>query len=302
MPEEVRQKISDSLKGHPPNSGSFQKGVKLNLGKKFPQMQGELNPRWSGRLEKKCKGCETIMSLARWEQKRVYCSNKCDKQLRLRKRIERNTKPCEVCKKLFSAPQPNARMCSAKCRGMYLAEKFKGRQGYRPKDSYKKGPENPNWKGGKIDRTCKNCFKVFKVYPSDIKPTESEPNPASFCSQKCKGLAFRGANSPVWNGGLMTVTTYLREKLHKMPEHKEWHAAILRRDGWKCVFCGVASNGKNLEVDHIKSVTAILKEYGITTTEQARDCSALWDTENGRSLCKKCHRKTDTFGRQKSEN
>ncbi len=173
MPEEVRQKISDSMKGHLPNSGCFKKGVKLNLGKKFPQMQGENHPMWSGRLEKKCGGCDKMMSLARWEQKRVYCSHTCDKQHRLRKRIERDTKPCQFCKETFTAPDPRAKFCSPKCRGAHLAIKFKGRQGYRPKDSYKRGAENENWKGGKASslqelRSKVRMLNEYKTWHSTI--------------------------------------------------------------------------------------------------------------------------------------
>ena len=34
----------------------------------------------------------------------------------------------------------------------------------------------------------------------------------------------------------------------------------------------------------------------IENKEQARNCDALWDMENGRTLCISCHRKTDTYG------
>jgi len=32
------------------------------------------------------------------------------------------------------------------------------------------------------------------------------------------------------------------------------------------------------------------------SVEEAKDCSELWDTDNGRTLCHPCHKLTDTYG------
>ena len=34
----------------------------------------------------------------------------------------------------------------------------------------------------------------------------------------------------------------------------------------------------------------------IKSVDDARKCDELWDTNNGRTLCRDCHRKTDTYG------
>ena len=61
--------------------------------------------------------------------------------------------------------------------------------------------------------------------------------------------------------------------------------AVVRRDG-KCSVCGVDTD---LEAHHVKPLSEIVKEHGITTREQARQCSALWDLSNGVTLCERCH-------------
>lgn len=61
--------------------------------------------------------------------------------------------------------------------------------------------------------------------------------------------------------------------------YKLWKEKILERDLYQCVLC---KNKKDLEVDHIKPV-ALFPKLSL-------------DLENGRVLCKKCHKKTDTYG------
>lgn len=58
-----------------------------------------------------------------------------------------------------------------------------------------------------------------------------------------------------------------------------WRKLVLSRDGYKCVLCG---STERLECDHIKSVK--------THPE------LLLDVNNGRTLCRPCHIKTDTYG------
>jgi len=66
-----------------------------------------------------------------------------------------------------------------------------------------------------------------------------------------------------------------------------------KRDNYVCVLC---KSRKDLEVDHIKRYLNIVNENNIKTTEDARNCKELWDISNGRTLCRECHRKTDTYG------
>lgn len=58
-----------------------------------------------------------------------------------------------------------------------------------------------------------------------------------------------------------------------------WRKIVLVRDGFKCVWCGSKTD---LECDHIQPY--------ITHPE------LRLDPDNGRTLCKECHKKTPNYG------
>ncbi len=62
-------------------------------------------------------------------------------------------------------------------------------------------------------------------------------------------------------------------------QYKDWRKKVFEKNGKKCLFCG---SKEKLEVDHIKPLALYPNE-------------AL-EIKNGRVLCKKCHKKTDTWG------
>lgn len=188
LPENVREKISDSSKGRPSNSGSFKKGTKINIGRIRMDMRGKNNPRWKSKIERKCAHCENIISL-----------------------------------------QPN------------------------------------------------------------------EVRNKNFCNRQCWALGTRGKGSPVFKGE-KSVARY-RNRVAELPEYKEWRRAILKRDEYKCTICKCIHSTENpLEVDHKKRFLFIVQENNLKTVEDARNCKELWDTENGRVLCKIDHRASDTYG------
>ena len=69
------------------------------------------------------------------------------------------------------------------------------------------------------------------------------------------------------------------KKLRNCNEYKKWKNAIIKRDKNQCILC---KSSKNIEIDHIKSL-ALFPELAL-------------DINNGRILCKDCHKKTDTYG------
>jgi 5-methylcytosine-specific restriction endonuclease McrA len=107
-------------------------------------------------------------------------------------------------------------------------------------------------------------------------------------------LGTRGVNSPVYRG--KKAVSKLRKRIRELAEYKEWHSLILERDNYLCVICN--TRGSGLDVDHIIKFEKIILEQDIWTTEKAKTIPILWDTLNGRTLCKECHRKTDTYGRK----
>lgn len=90
----------------------------------------------------------------------------------------------------------------------------------------------------------------------------------------------RGERHWNWQGGKTTENNMLRNGL----EYREWRKAVFTRDNFTCVLCGDKKGG-NLEADHIKRFSKYPE--------------LRFDTTNGRTLCKPCHRKTPTYGSKK---
>ena len=78
-----------------------------------------------------------------------------------------------------------------------------------------------------------------------------------------------------WKGGITPINVHLR----KSEEYKLWRTAVFIRDGRKCIWCG---SKKDIQADHIKPF--------------AHFPELRFAIDNGRTLCKECHKKTDTFG------
>ena len=88
----------------------------------------------------------------------------------------------------------------------------------------------------------------------------------------------RGEKNNNWKGGV----TPINEKIRKSIDYKIWRKSVFDRDNYTCQQCGEKENvsGK-LEADHIKPFAYF---------PQLR--FAIY---NGRTLCKECHKKTDTY-------
>lgn len=90
----------------------------------------------------------------------------------------------------------------------------------------------------------------------------------------------------------LTKNKFLKLIRH-LPESTFWKAKCLVRDNFTCQKCGIFNTPQNpsvqIQIDHIKPFYKIINENFITTAQQARECKELWDENNGRTLCKKCH-------------
>jgi hypothetical protein len=97
------------------------------------------------------------------------------------------------------------------------------------------------------------------------------------------GRDISGDRNPNWRGG----KTLEGQLIRTTNVYKAWRKAVYERDGYKCIWCGVMGNGKNLNADHILPF-AIYEDLRL-------------EVSNGRTLCIDCHKKTDTWGRPKKK-
>jgi hypothetical protein len=88
-----------------------------------------------------------------------------------------------------------------------------------------------------------------------------------------------------WKGGI----TLLRDVIRNCTQYREWRTQIFQRDNFTCIHCN-DTRGGNLIAHHIIFFSTLMEEHNITTLEEALQCEALWDTNNGLTLCIECHK------------
>lgn len=71
-------------------------------------------------------------------------------------------------------------------------------------------------------------------------------------------------------------------------EYTAWRSAVLERDGCTCQHC---DRKHARHAHHIKPFAEIVAEHSISSPEEAFECAALWDTQNGLTLCIGCHKR-----------
>ena len=135
-----------------------------------------------------------------------------------------------------------------------------------------------------ITRKTKVCSVCNSSYEVNISQ-ELHRGTSKYCSRKCQGLQKsieqQGESNPSWRGGVSKENHRLRQS----KQFKKWRLAVFTRDDYTCQFCG--TRGGYLEPDHIKPF-AYFKEL-------------RFDVNNGRTLCKPCHKTTDTYGYRAKE-
>lgn len=93
-----------------------------------------------------------------------------------------------------------------------------------------------------------------------------------------------GEKNHAWKGGISKINKTIRSLF----KYEEWRKEIFKRDNYECQNCGI--NCAYLNVHHIIEFNKLLKENNIKNAIDAINCNYLWDTNNGITLCNKCHK------------
>lgn len=172
-----------------------------------------------------------------------------------------------------------------------------------------------------LQKTCLVCNHLF------TKPMNESLNSwryrRKYCSKRCANSAPRSQETrlkqrlaklgkPSWNQGIALTEAHKRalrkphkkiqdtsnmcgrrpwnkigngitpinDRIRKSPQYKKWRKSVYERDDYTCVLCG--KHGGDFQADHIKPFSSYP--------------SLRFEISNGRTLCKKCHRKTETYG------
>ena len=102
-------------------------------------------------------------------------------------------------------------------------------------------------------------------------------------------------NNHFWKGGKTKISQQIRNSV----EYRIWRIEVFKRDWYTCQICGAKNKkGKKyiFDADHIYPLYKIIDDFEIKSYEDAISCEKLWDIDNGRCLCRKCHKKTESWG------
>jgi len=96
---------------------------------------------------------------------------------------------------------------------------------------------------------------------------------------------YSGKNHYCWKGGVSTLAVKIRKSCY----YKDWREAVFERDNYTCQDCGISNT--YLIAHHEKEFSKILEDNNIKNFKDALACDELWDINNGKTVCEKCHKK-----------
>ena len=151
----------------------------------------------------------------------------------------------------------------------------------------------PHKGSGVYERTEANKIalslaKLGQKYPNRKSPPPMKEETRIKIGLKHKGNKYAlgknvGNKHHNWKGGVTPINKMIRSS----PEYKLWRMAVFARDNYTCVWGG-KEHGNKLHADHIKPFSLFPE--------------LRFAIDNGRTLCKECHRKTDTWGNRTKNN
>lgn len=173
-------------------------------------------------FQKVCKICQKPLNKGK-----KYCSLEC-----YWKKSPKLKKKCKLCGKYFFTypswiKNGEGFLCSKECKYKWISIKYRGKN------------SKAGYKGGKVKRKCKECKKIFYVFPYKVKY-----NRGIFCCKDCYTRWYRKngkkENTPRWIDG--------RSYLPYPPEfNRKLKRRIKERDDYICQYCG---STKKLSIHH----------------------------------------------------
>ena len=220
---------------------------------------------------RKCK-CECGQKIEKYDSRgreRFFVKGHCSKGLK------RRPMDIETKKKI-------AKALTGKKTGIVTSSAFK--KGQEPWNKNKKTGLSP-WKGKRRPDIGEKLKKRWR----EGKMNFMKGRIVSIQTKEKLSQSKQGDKNPSWAGGISPLSMRIR----KSREYGNWRRAVFERDNYVCQFCNIQGR---LHADHLKTFSSILKDYKIKTFKDAQLCNFLWDISNGRTLCKGCHLKTETYG------
>ncbi len=128
---------------------------------------------------------------------------------------------------------------------------------------------------------CKNSFNNSRrIWKQESKKKIGKANRGRERTLKQRmemSERVRGEKASNWQGGITSINKAIRNSL----KYKLWRESVFKRDNYQCTL-GKKEHGNKLQADHIKPF-AYFPELRFALS-------------NGRTLCKPCHTKTNTWG------
>lgn len=94
----------------------------------------------------------------------------------------------------------------------------------------------------------------------------------------------RGSRNPAYLHGLSPVQLSVRKSMR----YRDWRTAVYTRDGFKDLITGESINGRG-NAHHRIPFSKIWEDNNLKTFEDAMNCNALWDINNGVTMRIKTH-------------